>query len=108
MEKRGFEENVSFSDGFDRATGIETFLHFQGDEFITQKQWDAEPHLQHAADARLATQDKRWGDGKLIGHIPPAFYANICVIKDKAERKKAVSKFFRENPAFIMFDKYKP
>jgi len=108
MGKRGFEENAVVDEGFDQATGIHTSLSFEGDELITKKSWDAEPHLQHAAHARQSTAGKRWGEGRLIGHIPPAFYAQILVIKDKDERKKAVKCFFADNPAFIMFDRYKP
>ena len=108
MQARGFEENVSVSEGLDKTTGIETILHFEGDEFITQKKWDAEPHLKHAAIARQSTEGQRWKEGRFIGHIPPAFYAEIMVIKDKDQRTKAVRTFFAENPAFIMFDRYKP
>lgn len=108
MQARGFEENVSVNEGLDPTTGIETILHFEGDELITQKNWDADPHLQYAEAARQSTEGQRWKEGRLIGHIPPAFYANILVVKDKEQRKKAVRQFFAKNPAFIMFDKYKP
>ena len=106
MEKRGFEENVSFVE--DVSQGVTTTYHFQGDEFITQKTWDAEPHLKHAAEARRATAGQRWGEGKLIGHIPPAMYATILAAKDKDHRKRLIREFFRENPAFRMFDGYRP
>jgi hypothetical protein len=106
MEKRGFEENVSVSEGLDPVTGIETILHFEGDEFITEKKWDAAPHLAHAAHARQSTAGQSWGTGKFVGHIPPVFYAQIMVIKDKEERRRAVKRFFEDNPAFVMFDKY--
>ena len=106
MQARCFEENVSFSEGHDAHTGIETILHFQGDEFITQKSWDATADLAHAAHARQSTAGQRWGDGKFIGRIPAAFYAQILVIRDKDERKAAIKAFFKNNQALVMFDRY--
>lgn len=104
----GFTENVVVDEGLDRETGIHTTLSFEGKDLIVKKSFDAEPHLKHAAIARQSTEGKRWGEGRLIGHIPPAFYAQIIVMKDKEERRKAVRKFFAENPMFVMFDRYKP
>ena len=108
MQARGFEENVVVDEGFDAHTGIHTTLSFEGDDLITRKSWDATPHLEHAAQARRDTAGKNWGEGRFIGHIPPAFYAQILVIQDPSERQAAVKRFFRENPAFLMFDGYKP
>ncbi|RYF31687.1 MAG: hypothetical protein EOO23_01700 [Comamonadaceae bacterium] len=105
MQKRGFEENVSFVD--DVTDGVTTTLHFEGDSFIAQKTFDATPHLEYAKRAREATAGQRFGEGKFIGHIPPAFYAKICVIKDRKEREKAVRDFFIENPAFRMYEPLK-
>ena len=100
--------NVSFSEGVDKQTGIETIIHMEDNVMVAEKRWDAAPHLKHAEQARIDTAGNNWGEGKFIGHIPPAFYAQICVIKDKAQRQLAIKTFFKENPAFIMFDKYKP
>ena len=102
----GYSENVSFVEGVHE--GVTTTLHFQGDEFITQKTWDAQPHLEYARAARQATEGKRWGEGKLIGHIPPAMYAKIITARDRQHRKQLITEFFRDNPAFRMYDGYKP
>lgn len=104
MGKRGFEENVTIDEGLDLHTGVRTQLHFEGDSLITQKSFDATPHLEYARRAREATAGQPFGEGKFIGHIPPAFYAKVCVIADREERKRAIRDFFIENPAFRMFE----
>lgn len=86
-------------------TGINKRTHFEDETIVVQKSFDAEPHLEYAKRAREATEGQRWGEGKLIGHIPPAFYAEILQIRDPQEREKAVMRFFQENPAFVMFDR---
>lgn len=101
---RGYSENTSFVDNVSHD-GIVTTLHFEGDSLITQRTYDAEPHLRYAQQARESTEGKNWGDGKLIGHIPPAEYARFLMIKDNAERKKAIMAWLRENSAFAMYDK---
>lgn len=92
-------------EGFDRNTGILEKTHFEGGDIIVEKTFDAAPHLEHARHAREATAGMNWGEGRMIGHIPDVYYAPIMVIKDRAEREKAIMTFFRENPAFLMFDK---
>lgn len=102
----GFTENVVVDEGV--VNGVRTRLHFEGDEITVQKTFDATPHLEYAERARTSTQGMRWGEGRLVGHIPDLFYAPILLIKDRAEREKAVRLFFAQNPAFVMFDRYKP
>lgn len=100
-----FTESVTIDEGY--AGDIRTQMHFESDGgIVVQKTFDAEPHLQYAKDARDATQGKSWGEGRMVGHIPPLFYAKISMIKDRAEREKAVRLFFQENPAFVMFDRF--
>lgn len=103
----GYEENAIVDEGVSRG-GVRTQIRFEGEEVIVAKSFDAAPHLAHAEHARQSTDGQRWGEGKLIGHIPPAYYAQILTVRDPQERKKAIKRFFAENPAFIMFDKYKP
>ena len=103
----GYSENVTVDEGINPHTGIRTQLHFEGDSLITQKTFDAEPHLKYAQELREAQDGQRWGEGKLVGHIPPAFYAKILVIRDRAERAAAVRQFFRDNPDFVGYSPYK-
>lgn len=86
--------------------GVQELTHFEDDSIVIEKRFDAEPHLEYAKRAREATEGQRWGNGKLVGHIPPAFYGQLLLIRDPQERKKAVQRFFQENPAFVMFDRY--
>lgn len=94
------------NEGFNRDTGIETKTHFADGDIVIQKTFDAEPHLEYAKRAREATDGQRWGEGKIVGHIPPALHAEILLIRDPQERKRRVQKFFKENPAFVMFHRY--
>lgn len=89
------------------VNGVRTQVHFDNDEQIVfQKTFDAEPHLKYAAEARQATDGMNWGEGRMVGHIPDVYLAPILMIKDRKEREKAVKRFFQENPAFVMFDKF--
>lgn len=85
--------------------GIRTKVHFEDGQIIHEKTFDAEPLLAYAKHAREATEGQRWGDGKLIGTIPNAVYAQILQIPDPDDREKAIMAYFRENTAFLMFDR---
>ena len=87
-------------------SGVHTNLSFEGDAAIVKKTFDAEPHLRHAENARIQTAGMNWGEGRLVGHILAAFYAQIVQIKDPTERDAAIMNFFRQNKAFVMFDKF--
>ena len=98
---------LTINEGFNPNTGVNTQTHFDGNEAIViQKTFDAQPHLEYARQARQATEGQRWGEGKFVGHIPPAFHAEILQIRDPQERKRRVQQFFRENPAFVMYEPY--
>lgn len=105
--KHGYQENVSVDEGT-TADGVRTILHFEGDSLITQRTYDAAPHLDYAKQARQATEGKRWGEGKLIGHIPPAVYGQFLAIKDNQERQKMIRRWLAENRGYVMYDGYKP
>ncbi len=100
----GFSENVTVDEGTEQ--GVRTQLHFEGDELIVQKSFDAAPHLEYAKNARIQTAGMNWGEGRMVGHIPPAFLGPIMAIKDRKEREKAVRIFLQSNQDFVMFDRY--
>lgn len=102
----GYSENVTVDEGIDVQTGIRTKVHFEGDSVIFQKTFDAEPALQYVQALREAQEGKRWGEGRLVGHIPPAFYGPICAIRDPQERKQAIKRFFQDNPQFCGYSPY--
>lgn len=94
------------NDGFNPNTGIQTRTHFADGDMVVEKIFDAEPHLEHVKQLRELSEGKSWGEGRIIGHLPPAFHAHILTIRGTEERKRAVRKFFQENPAFVSYDKY--
>lgn len=98
-----FKENVVVD--HDNSGGVATRLHFQDDELIVQKTYDAEPHLDYAKAARDATEGQRWGNGKLVGHLPPAIFGKLLKLP-KEERTPFIQKWLKENPKFVMFDRY--
>lgn len=101
----GYQENVSIDEGTN-ADGVKTVLHFEGDSLITQRTYDPTPHLEYARVVRESQDGQRWGEGKLVGHIPPAEYARFLAIKDSAQRQVALKSWLRQNSAFVMFDRY--
>ncbi|OUM01752.1 hypothetical protein [Variovorax sp. JS1663] len=101
----GHEGNVTVDEGVS-TQGVRTQLHFEGDSLIVQRSYDAEPHLEYARQAREATEGKRWGEGRLVGHIPPAEYARFLLIRDNGARQAAIKAWLRENSQFVMFEKY--
>ena len=100
-----FTEAVTIDEGV--VNGIRTQMHFENSgDIVVQKTFDAEPILEYAAQARRDADGKRWGEGRLVGHIPALYLAPILAIRDKKEREKAVKLFFQQNPAFVMFDRF--
>ena len=97
---------LTINEGVSANTGVQTRTHFEDGSIVIQKTFDAEPDLEYARRAREATAGQRWGEGKLVGRIPAAFHAQILLIRDPQERKKAVQRFLKENPAFVMFERY--
>src|SRR5262245_30163994 len=103
--KQGYTENVSVDEGVDEY-GTRTILHFEGDSFIVQKQWDAQPHLERAQAMREAQEGQRWGDGKFIGHIPPVILGQALRIADNEERKRFILTYLREHPQFVGYSPF--
>jgi hypothetical protein len=98
---------LTINEGFNPNTGVQTRTHFDGDEAIViQKTFDAEPYLREAELARQASEGQRWGEGRIVGTIPPAFHAKILTVRDPQERKRMVREFFKQNPQFVKFDPY--
>lgn len=98
--------HFTVDEGVDSQTGIRTIYHFEGDQVVCQKVYDAEPYIQRAAEMRARNEGKRWGEGKEVGVLPPWVYPQIAAIEDDAEREKATKAFFRANPVFLAYDAY--
>lgn len=98
----GNSENLTIDDGVN-AVGTRTQFHFQGDQMIVQRTFDAEPYLDHVRAMRERNEGKGWGEGKEVGYIPPVFHEQIAALQDPDEQRKAVKRFFVENPAFCAY-----
>lgn len=103
--KHGFSENVSVDEGVN-ANGIRTILHFEGDTLTVQRQYDAQPLLEHARAMREAQDGQRWGNGKFIGTIPMAEYAKFLAIPGKEDRRKAIHAYLREHQMLVGFSRW--
>lgn len=93
-------------EGIDPRTGVGTRFHFQGDQMIAERYQDMEGVLEYVREMREKLAGQPWGEGKPIGYIPPLFYSQIQLIRDRHERSKAVKAFFREHPAFCYYPAY--
>jgi hypothetical protein len=102
--KRGYTENVTLDEGVS-ADGVRTILHFEGDSLIAQRQWDAEPHLEHARYMRESQDGERWGEGKFIGHLPPIACAEMLQLPTPEARMQFALRFLRENPHFVGYSR---
>jgi len=102
----GFQESVTIDEGVNEQ-GVRTRFHFESDGgLVLQKTFDAEPILREAEHARQSTAGMGWGEGRIVGTIDPVSYGRISLIKDRAERDKAILEYFRERPKFVKFDRY--
>jgi hypothetical protein len=102
---RGFQENLRLDEGVN-ANGVRTILHWEGDEFITQRQQDMELALQHVQEMRERNANKKKGEAMEIGHIPWLFMEQFDAIPDPDDRRKAMFRWLRENPAFLAHPGY--
>ena len=93
-------------EGVDPQTGVRTIYHFENEQVVVQKQYDAEPYLQRAAQMRERNAGKPWGEGLEVGVLPPWELSKIQALPGPQEREKAMRLFFRENPAFLAYDAF--
>lgn len=91
-------------DEFDPNFGIRTKVHDTGDRLVFEKEWDAQPLLDAAAEKRAATAGERWGEMRHIGFIPMAELAKM-MRQDGSFDKSRVMAYLKANPALITFDK---
>lgn len=97
--------SFTVDDGY-HAYGVHKQVTFEGDQAVTKLTYDAQPFLEQAHAERIATAGERWGDGRKVGTIPMAVYAEVLKIKGAAERQKYVVDWLKANPAFVTFDKF--
>ena len=87
--------------------GIARDVRIEDAHVITKQTYDAEPLLKFAADARIANEGKRWGDGQFVGVIPIAELTRINeTFKSAEERKHQILAWIRDHPKLVTFDKF--
>jgi len=101
----GYSENVELDEGVN-PHGVRTIIKFEGESLIIQKQQDMTEALAHVQAMRERNEGKGWGEGKEVGHIPALVHGRIAAIRDRDERKKAIKRFFANNPAFCAYPAY--
>lgn len=93
-------------DQFDAQLGIRTRVHETETKLVIEKQWDAEPILEAAAEMRATRAGERWDElGTHVGFIPMAELATM-MRQDGGFDKARVREFLQRNPAFVSFDKF--
>ncbi len=98
-------ESFTIDDGIHQH-GIHRQVTFEGDQVVTKLTYDAEPFIEQAHAERAATDGERWGDGRKVGTIPMAVYADVMKIQGAEERQKYVINWLKANPAFVTFNKF--
>ena len=87
--------------------GIARDIRIEGDNAITKLTYDAQPLIEAAHSARVATSSDRWGDGHFVGIIPIAELTRINETFQGAEaRMHAILSWLRDNPKLVTFDKF--
>ncbi len=98
-------ESFTLNEGYD-VYGTHKQVTFEGDQVVTKLTYDAKPFIEQAKEERHITAGDRWGDGKKVGTIPMAVYAEYLKIQGAEERKKYILRWLKENPAFVTFEKF--
>lgn len=99
---KGFSENLRLHDGVSES-GVHTILHWEGDDFITQKYQDMEPVLKHVEAMRERNARRKRNEDMEVGHIPDLYLHQINAIPDPQDRMNAKLQFFRDHPAFCAY-----
>lgn len=92
---------------FNPKTGITTVYHDIEDagRVVIEKQYDAEPLLEEAAEARAQTEGQRWGDMRHVGFIPMAELATMLRDDGGLDQKRA-REWLKKNPSLVTFSKF--
>jgi hypothetical protein len=98
--------NITLDEGTNNF-GVNRKIILEGDQVVEKTTYDAEPLIEAAARARIATAGDKWGDGHFVGVIPYAELARINEIHKGSEaRKHAILSWLRDNPKLVTFEKF--
>lgn len=91
---------------YDPQTGITSLVHETDDGRVTiEKQYDASPFLEAAAEMRAQTQGQRWGEMRHVGFIPPAELATMMRQDGMLDKRRVVG-WLKKNEKLVTFDKF--
>lgn len=98
--------NITLDEGANQF-GVQRQIMLEGDQIVTKTSYDAQPMLEAAAQARIATQGDSWGHGHFVGIIPYAELSRINELHQGAEaRKHAILSWLKANPKLVTFEKF--
>jgi hypothetical protein len=89
----------------DAETGIKTRVHdLDSGRVVIEKQYDAAPLVEVAAEMRAQTEGQQWGEMRHVGFIPMAELATM-MRQDGGFDRARVMAYLRANPALATFSK---
>ena len=88
----------------DAQTGITTTVHYLDGKTVIQKEYDAQPLLDTAAEMRAATEGQRWGEMRHVGFIPMAELGKMMRQDGGFDRDRLIS-YLKANPKLATFSK---
>ena len=88
----------------DAETGITTSVHYLDGKTVIQKEYDAQPLLDAAAEMRAATEGQRWGEIRHVGFIPMAELGKMMRQDGGFDRDRLIA-YLKANPKLATFSK---
>ena len=88
----------------DAETGITTSVHYLDGKTVIQKEYDAQPLLDTAAEMRAATEGQRWGEMRHVGFIPMAELGKMMRQDGGFDHERVVA-WLKANPNLITFSR---
>lgn len=89
----------------DQQTGITSKVHdLDSGKVVIEKQYDARPFVDMAAEARASTAGERWGDMRHVGFIPMAELATMMRQDGTIDKKRCIE-WLKKNPALVTFER---
>ena len=89
---------------FDPQTQVKTTVHDLGNKVVFEKEYDAQPFLEVAADMRAATEGQRWGEMRHVGFIPNAVLGTFMRQDGGFDRERLIA-WLKANPKMATFSK---
>lgn len=89
---------------FDSQTGVKTTVHDLGNKVVFEKEYDAQPFLEVAAEMRAATEGERWGEMRHVGFIPNAVLGTMLRQDGGIDRDRLIA-WLKQNPNLITFSR---